>query len=253
MKNCIFICAFLNVNYIKLLELLLNSIHKYGNLNRNTEILIYTNSLFVNQIKNMGVYKKLQINFETNDKLCEFNKTFETRLDFFKLPSSSRYDKVLYLDTDVLINGELNEVFNIVEKEILYVVEEATIYTPGFGHTLFTDEEKRNYPNGSAFNSGVILFKNCETIKNLFENIVNEINRCRNLQQHLFDQPYVIHNAIINKLFDNQIMKKYSTNYNHYENMDKVIQHFAGGPGEHTPKLEKMGNFAAHQISFHGR
>ena len=51
MKNLIFLCVFFNEGYIKLLELLLESIYLYGNLLDNTEILIYTSTEFSDIIK----------------------------------------------------------------------------------------------------------------------------------------------------------------------------------------------------------
>jgi hypothetical protein len=48
--NCIFICVFNNEKYIDILYLLLESIFLYGNIHDNTNILIYTSTIFMNKI-----------------------------------------------------------------------------------------------------------------------------------------------------------------------------------------------------------
>ena len=54
--NCIFICIFNNEKYIDMFYLLLESIFIYGNLNENTEILIYTSTKFMNIIKQSHLF-----------------------------------------------------------------------------------------------------------------------------------------------------------------------------------------------------
>ena len=60
MKNLIYICVFFQEDYIKLLELLLESIYKNGNIDSNTDILIMTT--------------------------FEYKKILEPKIEYFNLP-----------------------------------------------------------------------------------------------------------------------------------------------------------------------
>ena len=66
-KNAIFICVFHNEHYIRLLELLLESIYLFGKL-RATDIIIYTTQVFKNKIENTSIFENLQhiIYFQIN-------------------------------------------------------------------------------------------------------------------------------------------------------------------------------------------
>ena len=243
MKKCIFVCIFNQEKYIPMFYLLLESIFIYGNLDDNTNILIYTSTLFMNIIKQSHLFNDEKIKFEINNDYNDIDKSCKARLDLFHFSSISDYEKVLYLDTDILIKADVNVVFDVIKEDILYVVEEGTINDPldYWGYSLFGDEIN-NYTDKSAFSSGILLFNNCDKIKNLFQNINNDIiNRPYNFG--CYDQPYIIYNAFKYNLYDNKILKQYGANalnddYKDYN--DKVIHHFPGGPGCYSHKIPKM-------------
>jgi lipopolysaccharide biosynthesis glycosyltransferase len=241
--NCVFVCVFTQTQFLDMLYLLLESIQKYGKLDDNTHILIYTSTLFMNMIKSHSLYNN-NIKFEVNDTMNTIEKACRARLDLFKLDLIKNYDKVLYLDTDILIKGDLNIVFNICEEDLLYVLEEGAIdsTTDFWGYSLFTNAERNNYSDKSAFTSGIMLFKNCSKIRALFE----QINECINTLKRAFvchDQPYIVYNAFKYHIYNNKILKDYVVNNDHNINSDKIIHHFPGGPGSYHHKLHYMNAF----------
>jgi predicted O-methyltransferase YrrM len=240
MKNCIFICVFKNIDYVNLLYLLLESIFIYGNLSDDTDILIYTSTEFMNMIKDSSLFHK-SIKFEINDTYDSVVKACCSRLDLFSLPSVDNYNRILYLDTDILIKGDINKVFKIVEKDILYVLEEGTITDECWGNFLFK-ETMNNYPDKSAFTSGILLFNKCDKIKELFENI-NKHMSIDYIPSSCIDQPYIVYNAFKYDLFDNKKMMEFVVNNDFNINSDKVIHHFPGGPGNYSSKIVKMMGF----------
>ena len=219
--------------------LLLESICIYGNLYDNTDILVYTSTQFMNIIKQNHLFSK-KIKFEINNTYDNIDKSCKARLDLFNLPSITNYNKILYLDTDILVKDNINKVFYICKEDILYVLEEGTIYsnTDYWGKSLFGNEIA-NYNDKSAFTSGILLFNNCEKIKDLF-NKINEdiINRPYNFE--CFDQPYIVYNAFKYNLFNNKILKSFVVNNEHNIYSDKVIHHFPGGPGVYQHKIDAM-------------
>ena len=174
--NCIFCCVFNQEKYVDMFFLLLESIFIYGDLDCNTNILVYTSTPFMNKIKQSHLCDDEKIKFEINDTYNNIDKACKARLDLFNLPSITNYNKILYLDTDILVKDNINKVFDVCKEDILYVLEEGEIdsNTDFWGKTLFGDE-LNNYEDKKAFNSGILLFNNCEKIKDLFNKINEDI------------------------------------------------------------------------------
>ena len=253
--DCIFICIFNQEKYVEMFYLLLESILIYGKLTDNTDILIYTSTPFMRMIKQSDLFNA-RIKFEINDNYDNIEKACKARLDLFNLQSMNglkqsgsvntsprNYNKILYLDTDILIKGDINQIFNLCKDDILYVLEEGHIdgNKDYWGKSLFGDEIYK-YTDKSAFTSGILLFNNCKKIKDLFNHINKDfIDRPNHFSCH--DQPYIIYNAFKYNLYNNKILKPFVINNDHNIHSDKVIHHFPGGPGKYKHKIVNMNEF----------
>ena len=240
--NCIFLCVFCHDKYVDLLFLLLESIYMNCDLT-TTEILIYTSTSFMKRIQKSNMMSK-HIRFEINDSISSIKEACCSRLDLFTLPSVSRYTKLLYLDTDILVKEDITKCFNIIEKNILYTVQEGEINDPHdyWGTSLFGNEAE-TYEDKSAFTSGILLFRNCKEIYNLFENIKQDLVTRAQYINAVFDQPFIVYNAFKYNMFDNKILNQYVVNNIEDINTDKWIHHFCGGPGNGQLKYQKMTKF----------
>ena len=87
--NCIFCCVFNQEKYVDIFMLLLESIFIYGNIDKNTNILVYTSTPFMNKIKNSHLYNDEKIKFEINDTYNNIDKSCKARLDLFNLSSTN--------------------------------------------------------------------------------------------------------------------------------------------------------------------
>ena len=241
--NGIFCCVFNQEKYVDMFILLLKSILTYGNLDCNTNILVYTSTPFMIKIKKSHLFNNEKIKFEINDAYNNIDKACKARLDLFNLPSVKNYNKILYLDTDILVKDDINKVFNVCEEDILYVLEEGEINNNAdfWGKTLFKNEIN-NYRDKSAFTSGILLFNNCEKIKDLFNKINEDIVK-RPYHFSCYDQPYIIYNAFKYNLYNNKILKTLVVNNDNNIHSDKVIHHFPGGPGVYQHKIDAMNIF----------
>ena len=236
--NCIFVCVFNQEKYVDMFFLLLESIFIYGDLDYNTNILVYTSTSFMNQIKQSHLFNDEKIKFEISDTYNDIDKACKARLDLFNLHSIKNYNKILYLDIDILVKHDINKVFYVCQEDILYVLEECSIdhYADYWGKSLFGDEIN-NYNDKSAFSSGILLFNNCEKIRDLF-NKINEdiINR-----PHKFHaQPHIVYNAFKYNLYNNKVLNSLVVNNDTNIHSDKVIHHFPGGPGVYQHKIDNM-------------
>ena len=241
--NCIFVCVFNQKQYVDMFYLLLESIFIYGNLDDNTVILVYTNTLFMNVIKQSHLYCD-KIRFEINDTYDSTDKACKSKLDLFDF-NISDYNKILYLDIDILIKDDINKIFNLCKEDILYVLEEGNLLNEighnndYWGKSLF-GSELNNYEDTSAFTSGVLLFNNCEKIKDLF----NKIKEDMQTRSHYFhDQPFIVYNAFKYKLYNNKVLKLFVVNNNMDIYSDKVIHHFPGSPDVYQHKIDAMNMF----------
>jgi lipopolysaccharide biosynthesis glycosyltransferase len=251
--NCIFCCVFNQEKYVNMFLLLLESMLLYANLDDNTHILVYTSTLFMTMIKDNHLYDETKVQFEINDDYNTINKACKARLDLFNLPSVVKYDKILYLDTDIIVRSDINKVFAICKNDILYVLEEGFIDDKSNSHglTLF-GAEIHKYKDKTAFTSGILLFNNCQKIKDLFENIVESF-KTMVYKGHLNDQPFFIYNAFKYNIYNNKLLNKLAVNYPIFKDQqnfilysneklfeefkDRAIHHFPNGAGKTKNKL----------------
>ena len=232
--NCVFCCIFNQEKYIDMFYLLLESLFIYGNV---STVLVYTSTPFMNRIKNSHLFHE-KIKFEINDTYDTIDKACKARLDLFNL-DIAKYDKILYLDTDILVKEDIQKVFDVCTEDILYVLEEGDICDNRdyFGKTLFGNNV--DYKDTSAFTSAILLFNNCSKIKELFDAIKEDIVS-RPYKNSFHDQPYIVYNAFLHNMYDNKILKSLAVNRNYDIHSDKVIHHFPYSPGSYNPKIDRM-------------
>ena len=241
--NCIFCCVFYQEKYVDMFYLLLESILIYGNLDENTIILVYTSTSFMNTIKKSHLFDSAKIKFEINDTYDSIDKSCKARLDVFNLHSIKHYNKILYLDTDIIVKDDINKVFVECPEDVLYVLEEGDIDNDNdhHGKSLFGNEVYK-YKYKTAFTSGILLFNNCEKIKDLFNKINEDIIK-RPYNFACYDQPYIVYNAFKYNLYNNKILKSLVVNNDQNVHSSKVIHHFPGGPGVYQHKIDAMNIF----------
>jgi len=240
--NLIYMCVSHQESYIKLLKLLINSISLKSNINRDTtDILIITTHIFKPLIE-----KELEeFNLPIKYYILDLNSLMESsccKLKIFSYNQIDKYQKILYLDTDVLINSDVNILFsNEISPEKLYTLEEGIIGDEYWGSALFdfTKFDK----NTTAFSAGVFYFINSLSMKKLFEDTSTHIANYVGNTPVCLDQPFLVYNSFIQEKYNNQFMKRYLENNPSVVSNEKIIYHFPGDPGHYWSKLNKMTGF----------
>ncbi len=231
--RCLLMCVFIREYYIDLCLILLESIKLYGELSEEEEIVIYTSSAFRDKmIKENVIISELPIIFEVNDNYTTQTEACCARLNFFNLRSSERYECCLYLDVDIIIKGDIKELFKFLEKDVLYVCPEGKINKGSYpsdhwGRSLFGSDLEL-YEDKAGFTTGILLFNNCKVLEELFECIKMDISTSP-FKFECEDQPFIIYHAFTKGLYDNKKLKDYVVNacmniYSRY-----TIHHFPGG------------------------
>ena len=243
--NLIYSCVFFNSEYLELLKLLLQSFKLYSNLT-NYDYLIITEERFKNTIQTL--FNNNNINGKiwclTADSQLE---SCYTRLKIFNYPEMNKYDKLLYLDTDILIIDDLNKITTLNISNKLYCFNEGEkVSSWGHGKLLFKKYKVKINYDIDMFSTCVMLFLNCDIIKNLFEKVLKHINdmfpnpKLYNLKSS-FEQDFIIYHSYIDNIYDNELITKFVRN----SNMDMVydgniITHFCIPCGDTKGKYCRM-------------
>jgi hypothetical protein len=243
-RNLLYFCVFYNTDYILLLQEVFRSIDRCGGLDANTDILILTHPTYKSEIENAAKELNLVVQFF----FIEFNSLFHSayaRLFLYEWKSIQLYGTILYLDTDILINGVLARIFALpIEPDCLYALEEGTIGSSFWGGDLF--DFSTWDPAAPGFTSGVLLFKNSPGIQILFHDTIQHIHHDLYIEgkriPDCLEQPYIIYNAYKQNKYNIKVLKDYVEN-NPVCPGNKIIYHFPGGPGGFVSKYTKMLNF----------
>jgi lipopolysaccharide biosynthesis glycosyltransferase len=243
--NLIYMCVFHQESYIELLKLLIASISRKANINKETtDILIITSPAFQPIIQTELSSFDLPLRYYVLD-LHTLMESSCCKLKIFNYEHVNTYEKILYLDTDVLVNSDVNLLFNVeISNEKVYAIEEGHIGHEFWG-SMFFDFAKYD-KNTPAFSAGVFYFMNSLSMKTLFKDTHSHIDIYMHetgLAPICLDQPFLIFNSFIQNKYDNQMMKSYLENNPSAASPLKIIYHFPGGPGNFSSKYDKMTSF----------
>jgi len=174
-----------------------------------TDILILTTPSFTDDIK------KVTSSFPIKFFYRDINTIFEascSRLQIFNYSQLSNYDKILYIDTDVIIANPINNILNLeIDDDKIYCTQEGTIYQEYYGGKFYTDRTLDE--NTPAFSAGILFFKNSPVIKALFSDILNHIHEDtvvnRNPPACCLDQSYIVYNSVTQNKYNNTLLLPY--------------------------------------------
>lgn len=255
--NLIHICVSYNKNYIDLLRLLLLSIKKYTPLEGIHIAITACNDL---QSLTMELLKELNIPcmnvYPAVNKAIEYRTGHDARL----LDAASQkmllleqignsYDKILYLDTDILMTGDLSPVFDIKLNNKLYTLPEGCIQLQKagpWGGMFFRNH--RSHLGKPGINTGIMLYNNCTEIRDLFNQTMHHIYKYLKTTRRIpgcKEQPFLVFNSVINRMCETSKLIEFAMLHPkpHPEENIKLINHFSGWVGNDKYKLKKMKMF----------
>lgn len=245
-KNLLYFCLFYNKDYFKLLNLLLISMKIYSPMD-SFDLLILTSPDFEQDIHELCTKLNIKIQIMT----CNFTTIFQAacaRLHIFDYSNLEGYEKLLYIDTDILIKEDPGRIFNLELHDLLYGIESGTIESKNFGGEFFNFNSINR--NLTGINSGTLLFKNSQTIRDLFSRIRNHIEnftKSNLTPPYCLDQPFINYHAIKDSLYDNKLLNPYVSLYEGNDTVDNYttscICHFSFPIGNFGHKFHRMQEF----------
>jgi lipopolysaccharide biosynthesis glycosyltransferase len=186
-----------------------------------------------------------------NIQIFNFTTIFQAacaRLFIFEYPKINQYEKILYLDTDIILKADITPIFHLEISDLLYGIESGTIGTFSFGAQFFDLSKISEATPG--INSGTLLFKNSQIIRDLFSRIRNHINEFTESGQKIpycMDQPFINYHAIKDSLYDNSLLNSHVSLFegndevNNYETSS--VCHFSFPIGNFGHKYARMKKF----------
>lgn len=171
------------------------------------------------------------------------------RYSIFKFHDIDQYENIFYLDTDVLINGTLAQIF---QREIpngaICCLAEGSLQDDCFdcyGRSLFIEHGYQEHLSQPGFTSGAILFKNSSRIREIFESVL-DLGIAAKVSGRIFpcfDQPFLNLLAITRESVNLDLLGTLMINNPKGEEGNFIINHFPGGPGNFCSKFSKMSRY----------
>jgi len=205
--NLVYVSCLKNPEYLKQLDLFLNSLELKGNLEPDTHVLVITEKDFIPliQAKHQNL-KFWAINCE------DVYDAYTARTKIMEWQEIGNYGKILYLDIDILIANSISKIFNLeIKDDTLYVVDESTMLEHGAD---FFDWNLIN-PKGRSFTSAIMLYKNTPNMRLMWDKIKAHIIEYKTINNSLppfCDQPFIIYNFCVYGKYDNIKLNPYCVN-----------------------------------------
>jgi len=244
--NLIYMGVFYNEKYIRLLELLFLSLRVYS---RRCDILVLTSDDFKEKIQALS--SSVGVPCQIHCLPC--SSIFEAacaRLHVFEWPGIEAYEKILYLDTDIIIRRDLGKMFQYDLEKKVYGIASGTLESPQFGGQFFQWPSSGLDHRTPGVNSGTLLFLNCQEIRELFQRINTHI------REHLaagkkiptvMDQPFINYHVFMSRMADTALLKDDVSLYEDQvtvENADTAcVCHFSFPIGNFEHKYQRMSYF----------
>jgi len=252
-KNLIYACVFHNKDYIELLKILMTTIKFYSKTD-TVDFLIFTSPDFEPLVKEISDLLEIKINVKLFN-FYSFQEAACARLSIFDYENINSYEKILYIDTDIIVQNDLTDLFNVEIEDRIYAMREGTIeheYHGGW-YFDFTKVDK----NTTGMNSGILLFKNSDLIRGIFNDIkehIKTLNEQKANMPQTQDQPFINYHSIKNKNQDTDLLEKYGQIYCMDPppppscQTDVVLCHFVWPIGNASHKKNRMLQHVSHLL-----
>lgn len=171
------------------------------------------------------------------------------KVEIMRWENIRQYEKVLYLDSDIVVLGDLNTLFEQpLEDNVLYVVPEGspTVHMKLlYGLQDYTkDEQEHLRKNGVfPFNCGQFMFKPTDTMHEHFECVIQLIKTWK--KRFFYEQSFMNRHFNMKGKLDYDLLPRYvklfPKNFNNERGF--IIYHFTGCGTHFSRKLNLMESY----------
>jgi hypothetical protein len=225
MKILVYTVSDFKADALDCIKLMLSSFNKI-----NFDFKIITNNIDYKQYEDV-IYDEFQ---------CEY-------VGFLKYSENipDGYDRYIYLDSDILYFGNVNELFS--DKEYSCVIEDLPMTNEWFLYKNHNNQYLNNIKNLNGFNAGTFSFKKISFLSKIRQAfkpyITQNVHLDARLEQSSFN--FILSNEInfdINNINNLTQITQLFADINPHSN-SKKLYHFCGFSNEMSSKFFKMKNF----------
>lgn len=249
-KNLLYYSIGGSSEYAELLKMSIETVDEY---NKTQDILIITDKDYFEKYLSSYDRKNLYYHF-IDDKMCYDSFSFN-RIKIFDYPNLDVYENLLYIDTDVWVNLDLNQIFTLCDsRDKLYVVVEDYDFNnhlrKPFNLGLYDNSDITFFTENNihTFNSGLLLFKNSSTMKEHFEEVLKIKNEFKD--DYFTDQPFLNYYFNTKNLTetksivpDKNYLYIFDGNIHDSLDLNNKICHFIGNTFDGKTKINKIKNY----------
>lgn len=255
-KPLIYLSAFGREQSFELLRMSIESIERHGNYKGDYMVL-------TNKPKN---YIQDILNFVDSSRVIVIGMPVIDEMDMvcarFKVvnnPAIEPYQPILYMDTDIICNGDITRMFDniLCGQKNVCAKQEGDLSIDSYGNYLTSrDENAHVLENDTGFSTGVLGFKNANLVRADFATIINciysQIETGTSRQSHqVYDQP--VANYYYNKLscYDLVALDEHVHGWPALEDENvagKGLIHFCGGVGP-MHKIDRIRSYFSYVMT----
>lgn len=230
--------------YINVLRLSIHSLRASG---YSGDVAVLCDEGMLAQCKEV---LKGQVMYHTFSNARTPEQASMNKLRIFELPNIEEYDRILFLDSDILVHMNVESLFeNIVAPGILYVYTETRKIEDHmnlmWGLKNYTSSELSSFQSNGVyvFNAGCFAFVRSNEMRDHFMQVQYSITT--HTGPFFYEQSFM--NAYFNR--NNQTDRTLLTDTNYAfppkENTayPNCLVHFAGDPGRGESKYERMARY----------
>lgn len=208
--NLIYLTVGHNPFYVELLEFCLLTIHAKTDMSQ-TRIMVMCDESFKHHIDHLLASKLIHHIMITHHNGSP-EATSMRKVEIFDFENIGTFDKVLYLDSDLICTKDLGNVFaHITKTDKLYVVNESTNIAehnlPFFGLGDYTTEDTQKFKDNDihVFSCGHFAFRNTPEMKAHFAQVRTKIRD--NTRPFFYEQSFMNDHFNRSMATDNSIGK----------------------------------------------
>lgn len=243
--NLIYFTLGSNQKYFDLLKLNINSLDRF--YDENIELLIITDNFLKNKIQ-----RELRTKFKINFIISQINSISQSsynKLKIYQYGEINKFEKIIFCDADILWNDSPNLIFDKISNDKIHVSnDDDFMFKNYWGGSLLTSDEIKEIKENNIFGISCGFFGFNVSLSSIFKEIEDFLLKNINVMNTCFEQPYFNTFLFRNKLYKNDLNEFITNKGYNLTSSDKVVVHFAGGPGNYEIKFKKMMLFKLKQI-----
>jgi len=229
--NLVYYTVGYNSKYIDMLEISINSLRRYNTI----DILIIADTSMVSECTKR--FKNVQI-VACDDSISAMDSSMK-KLQIFKY-DISKYEKVLFIDSDIFVDINLDSIFSNITTNKLYSYAEQgndlSWHTQVYHSLLnYTPTDLAFFKDNKIYvlNAGIFGFLNTPIMKEHFDNILELIKNHTGTTNYWYEQSFMNVYFNLRNLTDLTVIN----NSNYIMNFDSVPIKFSWNSAKYRNKL----------------